>query len=368
MTSNLTVPGTKIREAPCFVQDSTIVRTARLLSYGLVIVVSLIANSLVITIVCRTKEMKKPINFFITNMCCSDLLITTLYMPRVLAIFAVGYEWLLDGTLGLITCKMVPFLMETATSVSIFTVVVISVDRLIAVCFPFKKLITKKVSKAIIATIWLVALVVRFPVLFIKLREQNSKTYCHLKLDEIFNKGSERAYYDVVMFGVYITPISLVVLFYTSLVVALRKLSKPELVANRAVNRRKAQNRQVLKMIVAVITVSVICQILYPVVFVLDAQKVKISCELRFVRLLFAHVNCSVRPCLYFVFSKNYRVGLRKIAEVLSPQRSGRRRSTRTNDHTMSEFTRTSLAAQPTAAQFARNTQMKLKQPSQFKG
>ena len=121
-------------------------------------------------------------------------------------------------------------------------------------------------------------------------------------------------------------------------------------------------------MIVAVITVSVICQILYPVVFVLDAQKVKISCELRFVRLLFAHVNCSVTPCFYFVFSKNYRVGLRKIAEVLSPQRSGRRRSTRTNDHTMSEFTRTSLAAQPTAAQFARNTQMKLKQPSQFQG
>ena len=308
---NLTASQSTIKEAKCFVGDSIETRAARIAIYGVIIILSLVANSLVIAIVCRTKEMKKPINFFITNMCCSDLLITILYMPRVLAIFAVGYEWLLDGTLGLVTCKMVPFLMETAISVSILTVVVISGDRLLAVCFPLRKFMTKKASQVILIVIWVTALTFRFPVLFIELREQNGKQYCNLKLDESFNNGAEKAYYKVIMIAIYVVPVLVTIICYVALIIAIKRFKPPGRLSGRATNSREIKNRNLLKLVVIVITCFISCWFLYSVIFVLDAYNVFIPCELRFARLVLAHANSAITPCLYFIFSENYRDGLR---------------------------------------------------------
>ena len=43
-------------------------------SYCLIIIFSLVANSLIVMIVCETPNLKKPINYFIANMGSSDLL------------------------------------------------------------------------------------------------------------------------------------------------------------------------------------------------------------------------------------------------------------------------------------------------------
>lgn len=320
-TSISTISTKEIKEAPCFVGDSVATRTSRLVVYGAIILVSLAANALVIFIVCREKRMRKPINFFIVNMCSSDLLITVVYMPRTASIFAVGYEWWVSGLAGLATCKIVPFLLETATTVSILTVVIISLDRFLSVLFPLKTCITSRPARVIIAAMWVLSAAFRSPIFYIKLVERNSKMYCTLDLDAEIHKGAATVYYKVVMATLYILPLLLTVVFYSGIIFVLKRKNAAIKFLRRDGGRTAAKNQQVLRMVLVVVAAFVFCWILYFVVLVLDTIKVKVSCEVRFARLILAHSNCAITPCLYFIFSENYRKGFMSVRKSYTSRR-----------------------------------------------
>ena len=313
---NFTTSKPEIKEASCFVGDKTITRVARIAIYVVIISISVFGNLLVIAIAHRSKLLEKTTNLFIVNMCVADLLITVLYMPRAAAMFVVGYEWLLHGTLGLSTCKAVPFLMEVATAVTIFTVVLIGIDRVLSVCFPFKKIIQKRFSQVLIIAIWLLAAAFRFPVLFIELREENGKLFCNLNLDHSFSKGASKTYYQTIMISIYIIPVLIIILCYICLIVSIRRFKSARHLSTEERSSREARNRSMLRLIVIVISCFIMCWFLYSVIFVLDAYQVYISCELRFLRLVLAHSNSAITPCLYFIFSEHYREGLRKILKI----------------------------------------------------
>ena len=311
----------EIKEAPCFVGDSVATRTGRLVIYAAIMLVSLTANVLVILIVCRDKRMRKPINYFIVNMCSSDLLITLVYMPRTVSIFAVGYEWLVTGLAGLATCKIVPFLLETATTVSILTVVVISLDRFLSVLFPLRTIITSRPARAIIFAMWIISAAFRSPIFYIKLVERNGKTFCTLDLDAEIYKGAASVYYKVVMATLYILPLLLIVLFYSGIIFVLKRKNAAIRLFRRDGGRAAAKNQQVLRMVMVVVAVFFCCWILYFVVLVLDTMKVIVSCEVRFARLILAHSNCAITPCLYFIFSENFRRGFASIRNSYTTRR-----------------------------------------------
>ena len=52
----------------------TALKIGGIVTYCLIIIVSLVANSLIVILVCKTPNLKKPINYFIANMASSDLL------------------------------------------------------------------------------------------------------------------------------------------------------------------------------------------------------------------------------------------------------------------------------------------------------
>ena len=81
---------------------------------------AVIGNTVVLAVVYRNKTMRKTINFFIANMAFSDLIFPVISVPRVVTIVSFGYKWLvLHGTLGMIFCRMVPFVMEITIIVSV---------------------------------------------------------------------------------------------------------------------------------------------------------------------------------------------------------------------------------------------------------
>ena len=93
----------------CFVRDSTAVKLVHVMTYCILVIVSLCGNSAIITVVWKVRRMRKTINFFIVNMCIADLLIT-LYMPRSISVSFTGYRWLVGGILGRIFCKFSVFM------------------------------------------------------------------------------------------------------------------------------------------------------------------------------------------------------------------------------------------------------------------
>ena len=79
--------------------------------------------------------MQKPINYFITNMAMFDLLFPIFLLPSNLTGLYLDNQWLISGPLGQALCKLIPFLADVSSAVSIQSLVLIAVDRFAAVVF-----------------------------------------------------------------------------------------------------------------------------------------------------------------------------------------------------------------------------------------
>ena len=76
-------------------------------TYCLIIIVSLVANSLIVIIVSKTSNLKKTINYFIANMASSDLLYPIFSIPFKLSLLHAN-SFPIGGQLGQAFCKLVP--------------------------------------------------------------------------------------------------------------------------------------------------------------------------------------------------------------------------------------------------------------------
>ena len=77
-------------------------------TYCLIIIVSLVANSLIVILVCKTPNLRKTINYFIANMALSDLLYPIFVIPWNLSDLHTN-SFLIGGPLGQALCKLLPF-------------------------------------------------------------------------------------------------------------------------------------------------------------------------------------------------------------------------------------------------------------------
>ena len=150
-------------------------------TYCLIIIVSLVANSLIVILVCKTPNLKKPINYFIANMALSDLLYPIFWIPWNLSSLHTN-SFLIDGQLGQALCKLLLFFPTVSITVSSQNLILIAVDRFGAVVFPLRSpLIRSKLCLFFILTTWIVAVAFNSPDLFFyELVEYPEGTWCVL--------------------------------------------------------------------------------------------------------------------------------------------------------------------------------------------
>ena len=146
---------------------------------SLILVVSLVGNSLIVLIVSKTPTLRKPTNMLIANMAMSDLLYPMFSFPVFLAQVHAG-SWPIGGTLGQAWCKIYHFLTDVSTLISIQSLVLITVDRFVAVVVPLRSpLITRKLCPFFIVATWIVAVAVLSPYLVaFKLVEYQERLRC----------------------------------------------------------------------------------------------------------------------------------------------------------------------------------------------
>ena len=106
-------------------------------AFCLIFIVSLVANSLIVIIVYKTPNLRKPINFFIANMASSDLLVPIFWIPLDLSYLHTN-SFLIGGQLGQALCKLVNFFIAVSFTVSVQNLILIAVDRFGAVVFPLR--------------------------------------------------------------------------------------------------------------------------------------------------------------------------------------------------------------------------------------
>ena len=114
----------------------------------------IIGNSLIVWIVYKYRRLRTSPNYLIANMVVSDLVSAV-----VGTVVGIPYnddgKWLIGGVFGNILCKITAYLLEVSFPVSLFSCVVITIDRYYAVDYPMKKALRK--IKYTIAGIWFIS-------------------------------------------------------------------------------------------------------------------------------------------------------------------------------------------------------------------
>ena len=300
--------------------NSSAEKVGKAFAYSLILVVSLVGNSLVGIIVFKTKTLRKPINLFIVNMAMSDLLYPVFYFPWFLTRLYVDSE-LLRGSAGHALCKLAHFISFTSSVVSIQTLILIAVDRFGAVVFPLRSpLISSKLCAIFILATWIVAMVVVLPYTFaVKLVEYHGELVCLIQRNKVFEVSPSHGNYFLAMNIVFLyIPIALLSILYFIILIKLKSQKIPGEQSVSVEEQRAKRNRKVLKMAVAIVLGFVLCWVPLSTLtlLIMFAWDGRLPCG----KILFwsiasfmSSANCAINPCICFIFSGNYRQGLKRL-------------------------------------------------------
>jgi len=131
--------------------------------FGTIAITGFLGNLLVILVVLLNKNMHSTTNLLIVNLAAADLMFVVLCVPFT------GVDYVtLNWPFGALWCRTVQYLIVVTAYASIYTLVLMSVDRFLAVVHPIRSrmLRTEHITKIAIFTLWAVVLTISMPVTF----------------------------------------------------------------------------------------------------------------------------------------------------------------------------------------------------------
>ena len=327
MSANVTATmnGTQSMSS-CF--NPTATRIGETFAYCLLFVVSLAGNILIGIIVYKEKALRTPINILIVNMATSDLLYSIIRFPVLFVTLNTASHWLLSGPFGQALCRLKYFVNDVSIAVSIQSLVLIAVDRFVAVVFPLRpSLISSKRCRLFILVIWVVTMAVSCPQLLVwNFLENTEGLVCQREWNDKFRASSSIENYILVMIIVFIfVPLVLIAILYFSIAVRIKSQKIPGEPSVDARKQRLKRERSVLKMSVAIVFVFAVCWLPFSIVVILflfsSDSAMMSSCALQYsehIAFFLARSYCAVNPCICFIFSGNYRQGLKNLLGCFS--------------------------------------------------
>ena len=292
-------------------------------AYCLFIIDSLAANSLIVMIVYKTPNLRKPINYFIANMASSDLLFPIFLIPWNLSGLHTT-SLLIGGPLGQVFCKLSPFFGDVSIEVSIQNLILIAVDRFGAVVFPLRSpLIRSKLCSFFIIATWIVAVAVTSPYLFAnEIVESPEGNRCGTKWKKVFGESLSHDSFKLAYHTLFIyIPVMLLIILYSIIVIKLKTQAPPGEQSANTQQQQKRRNRNVLQMSIAIVTVFVLCWLPGSIgLFINKAyqdRSTHFSCSFRqYVHVtisMTSNAYCAINPIICFMFSSNYRKALKRL-------------------------------------------------------
>ena len=308
--------------------DSAVEITAKALAYIFIFLVSFFGNIFLLVVIYKNKQLRRSINYFVFNMAVSDLFNPlTVMTVKIVEIISGSSSWKVDRPwlLGNILCKLAYFLPDVSVVVSIGSLLLISIDRLIAVVFPLKaKLISSKVRLISILSTWFVAIAIHAPYFYsFKLIPYENETYCIMNWGPAFDHVKTHRGFVTATFITFIPiPICVLAGVYSIIAWTIRKKNKKtkEKLSCRQIHRDQ-QLRKIVRLAMAIMISFVSCMaplLIYSFLkfFLWNYWESPPICAFQtvipFISVFLLHLWSAVNPCICFIFNENYRNGLRQ--------------------------------------------------------
>lgn len=239
--------------------------TLLIVAYSTVIAVGLVGNSCLVFIISRQKEMRNVTNILIANLSCSDILMCVVCLP-VTVIYTLMDRWILGEAL----CKVTPFVQCMSVTVSIFSLVLIALERHQLIIHPTGWTPVAGHSYLAVAVTWMVACFISLP--FLSFSILTNEPFQNLSIP--FNPFSDHAicmelwpsernrlaYTTSLLLFQYCLPLLLILLCYLRIFLRLRLRRKDMAEQASDARQRKARNAQrVNTMLVAIVVAFALC-------------------------------------------------------------------------------------------------------------
>jgi len=296
--------------------------------FSIVVVVGFCGNLLVILVVLLNKQMRNTTNLLILNLAVGDLLFIICCVPFTATTYASPEYW----PFGDYWCKVVQFLIYFTALVSIYTLVLMSLDRYLAVVYPIESITlrTEANCKIAISATWIICAVAGSPLIFangVDVSEVGSKSFCvfldNQTLPFIPQEWDLRWRQDAFNIGFfvggYLFPLILIIILYTIMLNRLWKQGPGGHASAESIRNKK----RVVKMVLIVIIIFAFWWLPIQVILVLRSLKMYpinvTSITIQIISLLFAYSNSCVNPILYAFLSEPFRRGFCAVVNCIRP-------------------------------------------------
>ncbi|KAI8494781.1 hypothetical protein Bbelb_273860 [Branchiostoma belcheri] len=277
--------------------------------WGLIVFFGVVGNLMVIIVILKGRQLRSTTNVFILNLSISDFLFIVCTVPFTL-IIKLDQKWIF----GDVWCKVMHYSQYVSCLLSIYTLVVMSMDRYLAIVHPLSSVRYRRVRYAsgIVAGMWPIILLMMVPVLLgAKVVGADACDLGYLVIPEsknclLFNSKE----FVVVFFALaYALPLLAIVIMYALMLK--RVWTRVGLGVMNDTSRNKSK-RKVTRMIVVIVAVFGLCWLplqVYLLVQMVDSTFGREDWQqvLLYVANALAYSNSSVNPLIYAFFSVQFR-------------------------------------------------------------
>ncbi|XP_070493396.1 allatostatin-A receptor-like isoform X2 [Chironomus tepperi] len=320
--------------------ECTVSKTVFIL-FSFIGIAGLVGNALVVLVVAANPMMRSTTNILIINLAVADLLFVIFCVP------ATGFDYVLASwPFGSVWCSFVQYMIVVTCHASVYTLVLMSLDRFLAVVHPISSISIRTQRNALLAIIvtWLIVTTTAFPV-FISHGEveyHNHRNEINTACLFLTDDGNIAIFQISFFLSSYVIPLTLISILYISMLIRLWH-SVPGSKVSAESRRGK---KRVTRMVVFVVLAFAVCWLPIHIVLVLKSLQMYETSRLGVSIQIFSHVlaytNSFINPILYNCFSENFRKAFRKIVWCGKPIPLG----TTGAQITKAGTTRTTTAAQ----------------------
>ncbi|KAH8340299.1 hypothetical protein KR074_007375 [Drosophila pseudoananassae] len=287
--------------------------------FGIIGFAGLLGNGLVILVVVANQQMRSTTNLLIINLAVSDILFVIFCVPFTATDYVLP-EW----PFGNIWCKFVQYMIVVTCHCSVYTLVLMSFDRFLAVVHPVTSMSLRTERNATLAIMcaWVTIVTTAIPVALshsVRIYQYHGAagTACVFSTDE--EVWSLVGFQVSFFLSSYVAPLTLICFLYMGMLARLWK-SAPG--CKPSAESRKGK-RRVTRMVVVVVLAFAICWLPIHVILVLKALDLyggsHLSVIIQIISHVVAYTNSCINPILYAFLSDNFRKAFRKVVWCGSP-------------------------------------------------
>ncbi|KAI9563657.1 putative allatostatin A receptor [Daphnia sinensis] len=247
--------------------------------FGVIAILGFIGNALVVVVVVANQQMRSTTNLLIINLALADLLFIVFCVPFTASDYALPF-W----PFGEVWCKIVQYLVIVTAYASVYTLVLMSLDRYLAVVHPF----TSKSIRTKANTFWAIAVTWVF-----------YSSFFHVDV-YLFSSIFRYTFFATS----YAIPLLLICALYISMLLRLWKKEAP--VGRASAEIQRGKKLRVTRMVCIVVGSFALCCL---ALFEITPFTVMIQISSH----ILAYMSSCVNPFLYAFISDNFRKAFRKI-------------------------------------------------------